>query len=309
MIAERYPGNPVLSPTNNWWETKAVFNCAVAEKDGKVHMLYRAVGDDGISRFGYAFSNDGFNFERLHLPVYEGPAGDEFERMGCEDPRITLIDGVYYIAYIGASVYPASENRPPTFGFGPPWRCRVSLLSSLDFKTFTRHGVILPEFDSKDAVLFPEKIGGKYVMYHRIWPDMWISYSEDLIHWHDHKPLMKPKPGAWDCDRIGAGAPPIKTPDGWMNIYHGVDANKIYRLGVFVSDLDDPSKIIARSAEPILDPEESFECIGCVSNVVFTCGVIERDGKYLIYYGGADSTISVATLDKYRLKDVRMTPE
>jgi predicted GH43/DUF377 family glycosyl hydrolase len=308
MFAQRYSGNPLLEPTNNWWETKAVFNCAVAEHAGKVHMLYRAVGDDNISRFGYAASDDGLSFERLAIPIYESPPGDEFERLGCEDPRITKIGDTHYITYIGASVYPAAERRSPTFGIGPPWRCRVSLLSTKDFKSFERHGVILPEFDDKDAVLFPEKIDGKYVMYHRIWPDMWVSYSDDLVHWYDHKPLMSPSPGAWDDDRIGAGAPPIKTADGWLNVYHGADHDRIYRLGVFLSDLDDPSKIIARSAEPILTPEEAFECIGCVCNVVFTCGVVERDGRYLIYYGGADSTIGVAILDKDRLKSVRMDP-
>lgn len=309
MFAERYSGNPVLQPTINWWESKAVFNCAVADKDGIIHMIYRAVGDDNISRFGYAKSLDGFNFERSPLPIYEGPLGDEFERLGCEDPRITLIGDTYYIPYIGASVYPAAEKRPPTFKIGPPWRCRVSLLSTQDFKTFTRHGVIIPDYDDKDAVLFPEKIDGRYVMYHRVLPDIWISYSDDLIHWSDHKTVMTPKPGAWDSERIGAGAPPIKTPEGWLNFYHGVDENRVYKLGIFYSDLADPSKIIARSSVSILDPEEAFECHGPVCNVVFTCGVVERGGKYLVYYGGADSSIGVATTDKARLKDVPMSSE
>lgn len=306
MIAVRHSGNPLLVPTDNWWETSAVFNCAVAEKHGTVHMLYRAVGMDNISRFGYAWSSDGLSFERLNIPVYEPPGGDEFERLGCEDPRITEIDGTFYVVYTGASIYPAAEMRPPTFGVGPPWRCRVSMISTTDFKDYTRHGVILPEFDDKDAVLFPEKINGQYVMYHRIWPDMWISYSEDLIHWHDHKLLMKPAPGEWDSDRIGAGAPPIKTERGWLNFYHGTDHNRCYRLGVFLSDLTDPSKIIGRSAEPIMDPEEAFECIGCVPNVVFTCGVIDRVDQYLIYYGGADSAIGVATLEKSKLDKIRL---
>ncbi|MBI2842402.1 MAG: glycosidase [Armatimonadetes bacterium] len=309
IFAERYSGNPVLKPTDNWWETRAVFNAAVAEHEGKIHMLYRALGEDMISRFGYAVSEDGFRFERSRVPAYEAPENDPFERLGCEDPRITVIDGTFYIAYVGTSVYPAAENRKPTFGIGPPWRCRVSLLSTRDFKSFTRHGVILPEFDDKNAVLFPEKIGGKYVMYHRILPDMWISYSDDLIHWDNHKLLMAPKAGSWDCERIGAGAPPIKTSDGWLNFYHGVDNDRIYRLGIFLSDLEDPSKVIARSAVPIMGPEEPFECIGPICNVIFTCGVVERNGKYLIYYGAADSTISVATTDRERLRDVEMIYE
>ncbi len=309
MFAKRYEGNPVLTPTDLWWESKAVFNNAVTEKDGKIHMLYRAVGDDNTSRFGYAVSDDGFNFKRNRLPIYEGPPGDEFERLGCEDPRITNIDGVYYILYVGASTYPAAEDKPPTFLVGPPWRCRVSLLSTTDFKSFTRHGVVLPEFDDKDAVLFPEKINGKYVMYHRVLPDIWISYSDDLLHWYDHKPIMTPKAGLWDSERIGAGAPPIRTEQGWLNIYHGVDETRTYRLGIFYSDLEDPSRIISRSSVPILGPEESFERLGCVNNVVFTCGAIEKEDQYLIYYGGADSSIGVATLNKEVINQIPMTEE
>ncbi len=306
MLAKRYSGNPLLVPTDNWWESSAVFNCAVAEKDGRIHMLYRAVGMDNISRLGYASSDDGFCFNRHPFPAYEPPAGDEWERLGAEDPRITEVEGTYYVVYTGASIYSAMECRPPTFGIGPPWRCRVSMISTTDFKNYTRHGVILPEFDDKDAVIFPEKIGGRYVMYHRIWPDMWVSYSDDLVNWYDHKPLMTPAVGSWDSDRIGAGAPPIKTERGWLNFYHGTDHNRCYRLGVFYSDLEDPSRIIGRSAEPIMDPEEAFECIGCVPNVVFTCGVIERDDHFLIYYGGADSAIGVATLDKKALDGVKL---
>jgi len=309
VFAERYSGNPVLEPSGNWWESNAVFNCAVADEGGKIHMLYRAVGADGISRFGYAWSEDGLRFERLPVAVYEGPAGDEFERLGCEDPRITPIDGAYYITYTGASVYPATELRPPTFGSGPPWRCRVSLLSTHDFRSFTRHGVILPDFDDKDAALFPVRIGGKYVMYHRMWPDIWVSYSDDLVHWHGHRVLMRPKPGSWDSEWIGAGAPPIRTDDGWLNFYHGVDRDGVYRLGVFYSDLDDPGKVLARSAEPTLNPEEAFECIGPTCSVVFTCGAVERDGAYLIYYGGGDRSIGVATLARDGLKHVKMTRE
>jgi len=303
MLCRRYEGNPILAPTNNWWETKAVFNCAVVRHNSQIHMLYRAVGDDNTSRFGYAISEDVFHFTRFPLPVFEGEQGNEFERLGVEDPRITKINETFYITYVAASTYPASEGRPPTFGVGPPWRCRVSLVSTSDFKTFHRHGVILPEFDDKDAVLFPEMINGRWVMYHRIFPDMWISYSNDLINWTGHKAFMTPRADCWDNDRVGAGAPPIKTQSGWLNFYHAADHDRIYRIGIFLSDLNDPSTIIVRPEEPILTPQDAFECEGCVNNVVFTCGVIERDDDFLIYYGGADSSIGAAMLEKRRLAD------
>jgi len=303
MLCRRYEGNPILTPTDNWWETKAVFNGAAVQHEGRIIMLYRAVGDDNTSRFGLAISEDGFKFRRFRLPVFEGEHGNEFERLGVEDPRITRINDTFYITYVSASTYPAAEDRPPTFGFGPPWRCRVSLASTKDFRTFQRHGILLPEFDDKDAVLFPEKINGRWVLYHRILPDMWISYSDDMINWTGHRAFMTPRHGLWDDNRIGAGAPPIKTRSGWLNFYHAADHNRVYRIGAFLSDLHDPSIVISRPEEPILTPQDIFECEGCVSNVVFTCGVIEREDDFIIYYGGADSSIGAAVLDKSQLSD------
>lgn len=306
MELRRYDGNPVLSPTGNWWESKAVFNCAAALHDGRVNILYRAIGDDGISRFGHAVSANGLDIsERRPLPIYES-LGDELERLGVEDPRITKIDGTYYITYTGASVYPCSAAQPGTAITCIPWRCRVGLLSTRDFITYRKHGCILPDMDNKDVVLFPEKINGKYVMLHRTFPDIWIAYSEDLIHWTDHKIIMRVQRGCWDCNRIGAGAPPIKTEHGWLNFYHGVDDGRNYRLGVLMLDLDDPAKVIGRSAEPILSPEKNWEQHGLVPNVVFTCGAVEMDGQYYVYYGGADKVIAVATMDRDDLSKVKM---
>jgi predicted GH43/DUF377 family glycosyl hydrolase len=180
------------------------------------------------------------------------------------------------------------------------------MLSTKDFRTYQKHGCILPDMDNKDVVLFPEKINGKYVMLHRIFPNMWIAYSEDLVNWHDHKVLMHVQPDGWDCDRIGAGAPPIKTEYGWLNFYHGVDHKRNYRLGILLLDLEDPSKVIGRSAHPILSPEKDYEKVGLVPNVVFTCGAIPMDGRYFVYYGGADKVIGVATMDLNDLKKVKL---
>ena len=305
MELERFEGNPVLSPTQNWWENRAVFNCAAARSNGRVHILYRAIGDDGVSRFGHATSTDGLGVvERKDDPAYES-IGDELEKLGVEDPRVTRIGDTYYITYTGVSLYPCCESNPSLFN-SIQWRCRVGLLSTKDFKKFEKHGCILPNMDNKDAVLFPEKIGGKYVMLHRTFPNIWMAYSDDLMTWYDHKTLMRVQPGSWDCNRIGAGAPPIKTEYGWLNFYHGVDHRRNYRLGILLLDLEDPSKIVGRSVEPILSPKEIYEKVGIVPNVVFTCGAVEMDGHYFVYYGGADRVIGVATMDRSDLKRVKL---
>lgn len=305
MELERYDRNPVIAPTSNWWENKAVFNCAAVRTNGKVHILYRAQGDDEVSRFGHATTENGLDIaQRDPEPNYES-VGDELERLGVEDPRITKIEDKYYITYTGVSLYPCSEARPSPFK-SVPWRCRVGLLSTKDFKTYEKHGCILPDMDNKDVVLFPERINGKYVMLHRTFPNIWMAYSEDLMHWHDHKLLMRVQPGAWDCDRIGAGAPPIKTDRGWLEIYHGVDHRRNYRLGAMLLDLEDPSKVIGRSVEPLLGPEMDYEKVGLVPNVVFSCGVVEMNDQFFVYYGGADKVIGVATMSSSDMRNVKL---
>ncbi len=305
MELARYDKNPVIAPTSNWWENKAVFNAAAVRTNGKVHLLYRAQGDDDVSRFGHATTENGLDIShRDPEPNYES-VGDELERLGVEDPRITKIEDRYYITYTGVSLYPCSEARPSPFK-SVPWRCRVGLLSTKDFKTYQKHGCILPDMDNKDVVLFPEKVNGKYIMMHRTFPNMWIAYSEDLVNWHDHKLLMRVQPGAWDCDRIGAGAPPIKTDRGWLEIYHGVDHRRNYRLGAMLLDLDDPSKVLGRSTEPLLGPETDYEKYGLVPNVVFSCGVVEMNDQYYVYYGGADKVIGVATMSTSDMRRVKL---
>lgn len=305
MELQRYHGNPVLSPTTNWWENRAVFNCAAARSNGKVHILYRAMGDDFVSRLGYACTENGLDImQRTDTPVYES-VDNELERLGVEDPRITRIGATYYITYTGVSLYPCSETRPSPMK-AVPWRCRVGLISTDDFRTYHKHGCILPDMDNKDVVLFPQKIKDKYVMLHRTFPNIWMACSDDLLHWYDHRLLMRVQPGSWDCNRIGAGSPPIKTEYGWLNFYHGVDHKQNYRLGILLLDLEDPSKIIGRSAEPVLSPKKNYEKRGLVPNVVFTCGAIEADGHYFVYYGCADKVIGVATIARSDLKKVKL---
>jgi len=280
---ERHPLNPILSPVpEHLWENKFVFNCAVVFDGELFHMLYRAQGADMVSRIGYAVSVDGVRFNRLEKPVFT-PASKE-ELYGVEDPRITKIGDKYYMLYTAYS----------------PKGPRVALASTKNFITWERYGIVIKdEVNNKDAALFPEKINGRYVMMHRFEPDIWLAFSDDLINWGDYVSIAGPRQGYWDNLKIGAGAPPIKTPYGWLLLYHGVeDASRpIYRLGFMLLDLNDPTKVLKRSEEPILEPEEEWEVFGGVPNVVFSDAMVEYKGKYYVYYGAADNYIALATID------------
>jgi predicted GH43/DUF377 family glycosyl hydrolase len=154
-----------------------------------------------------------------------------------------------------------------------------------------------PGIQNKNAVIFPQKINFNYVMLNRINPDICLAYSKDLRNWHGLKSIMSPRRENWDCVKIGAAAPPMQIDEGWLLIYHGVDMRQIYRLGTVLLDKENPEKIIYRSEEPLLEPKEDYECFGFVPNVVFSCGAILLDDKVLIYYGGADTVICVATFE------------
>jgi predicted GH43/DUF377 family glycosyl hydrolase len=282
---ERYDNNPILCPLpDRNWEARTVFNCGVAQENGKVVLIYRGQGNaNDVSRLGYAESNDGFTFTRRDYPVFEPVT--ETETWGVEDPRLTKIDGRWHMLYTAWS----------ELGI------QVAMASTTDFFAWERHGIVLPGPDNKDAAIFPEKINGRYVMFHRIPPAIWLAYSDDLIQWGDYQKILDPRPGNWDGWKIGAGGPPLKTENGWLAIYHGVSPDRVYRLGVVLLDLDEPSKVINWPAAPILEPEEPWELTGDIPNVVFTCGTAEIDGRYFVYYGGADKVIAVATADRDEL--------
>ncbi len=276
---KRDPRNPLILPEpSHLWESKFVFNCAIAKEDGIFHMIYRAMGVDDVSRLGYAVSLDGIHFSRLDKPVFS-PKND-FETKGCEDPRLTKINDEYYMMYTAYSKIGT----------------RVSMASTKNFITWKRYGVVLPDQNDKDAALFPEKVDGKYMLYHRIEPDIWVSFSDDLLHWSEHKVIMKPRKNSWDSLKIGIGATPIKTPHGWLMLYHGVDDKFVYRLGFALFDLKDPTKLLKRSDDPVLEPEEDFELFGQVPNVVFSDAMIVHNNEYRVYYGGADNCIALATV-------------
>jgi predicted GH43/DUF377 family glycosyl hydrolase len=146
--------------------------------------------------------------------------------------------------------------------------------------------------------LFPEKIGGKYYLFHRRYPDLWISSSQSLEHFPEGQKLHSPHANTWESERVGGGAPPIKTAHGWLVFYHASDKEYIYRLGVMLLDLHDPSKVVAKLDYPILEPTEKYEHDGPIAPAVcFTCGAVEKDGQYLVYYGAGDRCVAVATIE------------
>lgn len=294
---KRVSQKPVLVPNSgSTWEAGAVYNCAAVYKDKLVHLVYRATditsnGSMGkyINNLGYAVSSDGINFNRLRDPIMVNDIAQEAR--GPEDPRIVEIDGTYHMMYTG-------------FGGRFPGDYRISYATSSNLITWQRHGIVLDEAN-KDASLFPEKIGGKYMLLHRRPPDIWMAFSEDLKNWDEHRILMKAIPDSdWENEKIGIAGPPIKTESGWLLIYHGVSKSHTYSLGIAELDLENPSQVISRQSEPILEPELDWEINGHVPNVVFSCGQVIKDGELYVYYGAADTVIGVANI---ALQDMRFS--
>jgi predicted GH43/DUF377 family glycosyl hydrolase len=294
-MLKRYAGNPILKPIKeHGWESLMVYNCAVIELGGKVHIVYRAQGiKGGISRFGYASTKDGFKIdERLAQPIFCPGRENDLESFGCEDPRLTRIGDRIYMCYTAYGIVPGMKNKISSIQIG------LSSISQEDFLNHRWHWSepIYPFFrvDNKNSFLFPEKIKGRWVMYHRIPPHIWVAYSDDLKNWTDCKIVMSPQED-WEYFKLGAGAPALKTEEGWLFIYHAVDRAMTYRLGLALIDLEDPEKIIKRSKVPLLEPKEKYEKEGVVPNVTFSCGAVIRDKTLFLYYGGADTVICVAT--------------
>ena len=289
-IVKRYSGNPILTKHDVPYAVQTVHNAGMVKVKDKYIMLFRSHIDNGRSIIGLAESVDGYAFT-VHAQPFITPAQTgvfrEYEAFGVEDPRISCIDGMYYITYSAYSKHGV----------------RIGLAKTTDFSSIERISLIT-EADYRNVVIFPEKINGRYVRLDRphsaISPwAIWISYSKDLIYWGESELIMMPVPYHWDEMKIGPGATPIKTDHGWLSIYHGVFPTMdgaIYRLGVALHDLKDPAKIIGVGDSWILQPEDPWEVTGYVHNVVFTCGAIaEPDGSVKIYWGGADSVMCVGT--------------
>lgn len=310
LVLTRSEENPIISPKpENAWEAWQTFNPGVILIDNKVHFFYRAIGEDGISRLGYAVSSDGFTIdERLAYPAYEHEVGERTFNIfsyfsggsfgGAEDPRPVRVDeeDLLYMTYT------ACDNG-----------LRVAL-TSIKLEDFLKKewkwkksALISPPGEvHKNWLIFPEKINGKYAILHSIKPNIQIEYvgslefdnTEYINSFHGGGPQKR----CWDKWLRGAGAPPIKTPVGWLLFYHAMDNDwSKYKVGAMLLDLKDPTKVLYRAKEPVLEPSEDYENNGYKGGVVYVSGAIIKDGNVLVYYGAADSYVGVAyaSLDEF----------
>lgn len=309
--------NPCVTPKDgNVWETVAAFNPTAFYDGETVHMLYRAMGHDALSHMGYAGSINGLDFhERYDEPAYypresfEGVfhAPNKFSDLymsgggwgGCEDARVTYFEEeqrvyVFYVAYNG--------YQPPRVAF--------SWMSSQDFKNkewekWSKPKLVSPSLgiDTKGPCLFPEKVNGKYVICHRVFPDILIDYVDSLDElgdgdrWLEGHERIRINPARWDSRKIGVGGAPIKTNEGWLMVYYGVDDrdSSQYKIGAMLLDLNEPHKVLARSRKPILIPDAHYEAGGIKGGVAYPCGFIVKNDVLYVYYGGADTVSCVAT--------------
>ena len=242
-----------------------------------------------LSHFRLVCSEDGITF---HEPIEYGPifGKHNLESYGIEDCRVTEMDRMFNLTYTMVS----------NVGVG------VGLIQTSDWKSFDRKGMIIPPHN-KDCAIFTEKINGKYYALHR--PSspqlggnyIWLAESPDLLYWGNHKCLATTRSMMWDSERIGAGAAPIKTSEGWLEIYHGANEKHRYCLGVLLLDLNDPSHVIARSEEPIMEPIAPYELTGFFGNVVFTNGHIVEGDTITVYYGASDEVICGA---QFSIKEI-----
>lgn len=285
----KYKNNPIITKENVPFKVNSIFNPGAVKWKDKYLLVCRVELPTGKSSFLLAESKNGIDF-KVHENILLNPEhhGESYKyaKWGIEDPRVTRVDGKFYLSYTGYS-----EFKP-----------LVMLTETEDFEAFNILGPI-SEPSNKDSAIFPEKINGFYWKVDRPTAeernDIWISKSPDLIHWGSYRVLMQPEQGTWEANKIGNSGPPVKTKDGWLMLYHGVRGfgiSSIYRLGVVLLDLEKPWIIKGKCDEPILSPEESYERIGDVGNVVFSNGwIAEDDGQVKVYYSGADTNICLAT--------------
>lgn len=310
----KFRKNPLLKPVlEHFWESQAVFNPAAVYDQEKVHLVYRAVGDQGVSVLGYASSPDGLHIDqRLKEPIFYPTQAFEgsypLKKMpsscsvrffsgggcgGCEDPRLTKIDGRYYLIYVSFN------------GWSPPRLAKTSIAADdfLNHRWNWEEPTLIspPGVVDKSGCLLPEKIKDKYVIFHRVYPDILIDFVDSLDFdgqtWLQGQYRIRPRKNSWDSRKIGVGPTPIKTADGWLIIYNAVDSqdDRHYKMGSMMVDLKDPTQVLYRCQRPILEPSEFYENNGLKYGVVYPCGAAVINQRLFVYYGGSDTFVCVAT--------------
>ncbi|HTT20670.1 MAG TPA: glycoside hydrolase family 130 protein [Candidatus Sulfotelmatobacter sp.] len=290
-VWHRASESPILSPRGNAWESAGTFNPAVVKRGDKIVLLYRAQDKQGTSRLGYAESSDGIHFSRKEEPVLS-PSEPYEKDGGVEDPRLVQFGDTYYLTY-------TSYNKTDA---------QLCLATSKDLILWERKGVIVPANKgnwnvkwTKSGAIIPERINGKYWMYFLGTSadgkdQAGLAASPDLLHWTEasERPVLPVRSGQFDSRVAEPGPAPIVTPDGIVLVYNGADDKLAYRTGIAIFDRKDPARLLWRSETPVFSPEEEWEKVGQVPNVVFVEGMIVEQNRYLFYYGGADKYVGVA---------------
>lgn len=333
-LIERDPANPILAPIEDLtWASKKIYNAAITKDDGIFRMVFRGVGDDWTSRLGYAVSVDGVTFEVDPEPVLS--PGFSWDAKGCEDPRVTTVEGTVHI------VYTAWDGRSAC----------LAVAETDDWHTFVDRRLMLPNWRlgywqklvkgprgwSKAGALFPDRRRGRFAMLFGD-SDIWYADSDDFRSWTGRpQPVLSPRKGYFDAGYIEMGPPPIRTDHGWLILYHGVDKRddtpggfRTYRLGAALVDLDKPWQVSWRCKTPLLEPVTPYETIGLIdvmpggfeelqnmthrdleeraelgmlASSVFCCGAIETNGQVSIYYSGSDTVMCLANTTVQEILD------
>lgn len=330
MKLKKCLNNPILSPNlENDWENLVVCNPGVWFENSTFYMLYRAAGDDAnhVIRFGLATSTDGINFKRASNQPAFSPSIDGPDSGGVEDARIVKFGENYYVTYAYRPFPPGQYWKfehdvvllPEIDEFAPlVYRKSIAntgLAMTKDFQNWKRLGRLTQSnLDDRDVILFPEKVNGKYAMLHRPkeWvgeeygcehPSIWITFSDDLMVWNEKSYLlMSGIENSWE-EKIGGSTPPLKTNEGWLIIYHGVEngGQGYYRVGAALLDLDNPTKVIARAKDFIMEPEHDYEIEGFYKGCVFPTGNVIINDTLYVYYGAADKYVGLATCNIHEL--------
>jgi len=316
MILTRCPENPIVRPGKFPWRRATTYNPAAIFDDGTFYLLERASPSLRPHQcwIGLLKSDDGVHFEHVvDEPVFT-PGQMGWPLGSVQDPRVVKIDGTFYMTY---AVRPFSIHFGQPAGFrlencyehyhGPEDNyTRSAIAVSRDLVHWEHLAFCTPEgVDDRDVILFPEKIGGRFALLRRPQtgpyaegpPSIYVSYSDDLAEWSQPRRIASPQPGAkWEAGKIGGSCPPVRTEAGWLTAYHGVDAETVYRVGMMLLDLNDPTRVLARTRIPVLEPHAEYEKLGLViPNVVFPCGNVVHEGTYYLYYGCCDTCIAMAS--------------
>jgi predicted GH43/DUF377 family glycosyl hydrolase len=330
MKLKKYSNNPILSPNlQNDWENLVACNPAAIYKDGHFYLYYRAAGDDPLHHvhIGVAVSEDGYHFERMFNHPVLSPTENGFDEGTVEDPRVVAIGNELYMTYAFRPHAPGQYWKyeydkvlTPDYSEYAPKCLRENignsaLAISKDYRHFKKVGRLTdPSMDDRDVILFPEPIHGVYYLIHRPkdyvgdaygtnYPAIWIKSSKDLMSWGNETQLLMKGEQPWEI-KIGGCAPPVRTEEGWLFLYHGVDKYHTYRVGACLLDLDNPTKVLYRTKHFIMEPETKFEKDGLYKwGVVFPTGTVVKDNTLYVYYGASDQWCCVATCDVNELID------